>query len=306
MPLVSVVIPCYNVEGYIDDCLKSVFDQSYSYIEVICVDNNSSDNTWDKLVKWKEITPSIIIEKELKKGACAARNKGTQLSRGEFIQFLDADDLLLKDKIRNQVDLLVGNKESPFLVGAFRKKKVDGTVVEMLPESKNPFISLFTTKLGITSSNLWRAKSLKKIDGWDEDIYSSQEADLMFRLMMNNSNVVYSYSFDTLIQDRPFGQITKSNMEQNYIRYIDLRLRIIDYLSKEKIQIDEYYQLLFPKIREFYDYNKEMSVAYFKANFAKTFLPSVQYGNSKVYQILFKTFGFSVAEKIKIDFKAIK
>ena len=83
--LVSVIIPCYNVEHYIEECLNSVFDQTYKNIEVICIDNNSTDGTWNLLQTLKGVHENLFIEKELKPGANAARNKGLGLSKGETI-----------------------------------------------------------------------------------------------------------------------------------------------------------------------------------------------------------------------------
>ncbi len=304
VPLVSVVIPCYNVEGYLDDCLESVFKQVYTNLEVICIDNNSTDKTWLKLNHWKDRNPDIIIDRELKKGACAARNKGISLADGEYFQFLDADDLLLRNKIEVQVTLLDEREDFPFVSGASKYKGIDGSIVEVSPEQENIFHSLFIGKLGNTCSNLWNAAKLKEIGGWSEDLYSSQETDLMFRLLVKYPNVVFDDEFNTIIQERSFGQITKqSNMEGNFIRYLDLRLRIIDFMEKENVNVEKYYQLLFPKVREFYLYNKDFSIKYIKTKFPKKFLPSTQFGNSKIYCLLFKILGFSGAEKIKSGLK---
>ena len=103
MELVSVVIPCYNVETYIEECLESVLKQTYSEIEIICIENNSEDRTLEKLIQFKDRFPDkIIVDHETKKGAAAARNKGLSLVRGNWIQFLDADDLLMPNKIEHQ------------------------------------------------------------------------------------------------------------------------------------------------------------------------------------------------------------
>lgn len=110
--LISIIIPAYNVEVYIKECIHSAFAQTHKPIEVICIDNNSTDNTWQKLKQLHEKYPSLLIDKELKPGAPAARNKGLALSKGEWIQFLDADDLLLPEKIEHQAKLLQNKNEN--------------------------------------------------------------------------------------------------------------------------------------------------------------------------------------------------
>src|SRR5690554_4070958 len=110
--LISIIIPSYNVEDHIEKCVHSAFAQTHKPIEVICIDNNSTDNTWQKLKQLQEKYPSLLIDKELKPGAPAARNKGLALSKGEWIQFLDADDLLLPEKIEHQAKLLQNKNEN--------------------------------------------------------------------------------------------------------------------------------------------------------------------------------------------------
>ena len=70
--LISLIIPAHNVAPYIEECIHSAFAQTYSHIEVICIDNNSSDDTWKKLEQLKQQYPQLIIDKELKPGAPAA------------------------------------------------------------------------------------------------------------------------------------------------------------------------------------------------------------------------------------------
>ncbi|WP_234408798.1 glycosyltransferase family 2 protein [Marinilabilia salmonicolor] len=74
---ISIIIPAYNVSPYIEECIHPAFAQTYPHIEVICIDNNSTDDTWQKLEQLKQQYPQLIIDKELKPGAPAARNKGS-------------------------------------------------------------------------------------------------------------------------------------------------------------------------------------------------------------------------------------
>ena len=103
--LVSVIIPCYNVAPYLKECLDSVLAQTYEPLEIVCVDNNSSDNTKEVLDQLRD-SHNLIIDEEKNPGACAARNKGLAVCKGEWVQFLDADDLLLADKIETQINAI--------------------------------------------------------------------------------------------------------------------------------------------------------------------------------------------------------
>lgn len=96
-PLVSVVIPCYNVEKYISQCLNSIFDNGYANIEVICVDDRSEDKTVGIISKFQNIYPNLTLIKNtqdhLYGGGC--RNLGMEKARGKYIYFCDSDDYIL-------------------------------------------------------------------------------------------------------------------------------------------------------------------------------------------------------------------
>lgn len=89
---VSVIIPVFNVEKYLEQCLDSVVNQTLSEIEIICVDDGSTDNSLNILEKYSEQYDNIIVLKQENAGAGAARNNGMKIAKGEYLSFLDADD----------------------------------------------------------------------------------------------------------------------------------------------------------------------------------------------------------------------
>src|SRR6476660_860164 len=101
--LVSVVVPCYNAERFLAETLQSAFIQTYPEIEVIVIDDGSTDGTADLIHSYGD---RVHAEFGANRGASAARNRGTALARGEFIQYLDCDDLLTPDAIANRVAAL--------------------------------------------------------------------------------------------------------------------------------------------------------------------------------------------------------
>jgi len=98
MPLVSIIIPVYNVEEYIEECINSVLKQTYNNIEVIVIDDGSTDSSLD-IVKEYSDKNLFVYEHTSNKGQAAARNLGIELSKGEYILFVDADDLIRKDAV---------------------------------------------------------------------------------------------------------------------------------------------------------------------------------------------------------------
>jgi glycosyltransferase involved in cell wall biosynthesis len=105
-PLVSVIIPAYNAEKYIGQTLQSVLDQTYGNLEVIVVNDGSKDGTEEVVRSFGD--PRIRYIPQPNQGCSGAKNTGLLASTGDFIQYLDADDLLSRDKIEEQVSVLNG------------------------------------------------------------------------------------------------------------------------------------------------------------------------------------------------------
>lgn len=307
--LISIIIPAYNVEDYIEECIHSAFAQTHKPIEVICIDNNSTDNTWQKLKQLQETYPSLLIEKELKPGAPAARNKGLALSKGEWIQFLDADDLLLPEKIEHQAGLIKNKPEVCFIAAASKKKHINGQSTTTIPKQDHPFKSLFTTNLGITSSNLWNKTYINQVSGWDESLKSSQEADLMFRLLQINSQVIFDAEPLTIIQERETGQISTKHPQDNWVRYFNKRVEILNWIKKNDTKLYANHQAFFNDslfgILKIISNQKpdglKVSSQLWKSYLKGKYVPSpAQNHSTKPYLFLYKILGFTTAEKIRL------
>jgi glycosyltransferase involved in cell wall biosynthesis len=101
--LVSIIVPCYNAERFLIETLESAFVQSYPCTEIIVVDDGSTDRSAEIIRSYGD---RVRGDFGPNRGASAARNRGTALARGEFIQYLDADDLLLPEAIERRVNVL--------------------------------------------------------------------------------------------------------------------------------------------------------------------------------------------------------
>src|SRR5690554_977294 len=306
--LISIIIPAYNVEVYIEECIHSAFAQTHKPIEVICIDNNSTDNTWQKLKQLQETYPSLLIDKELNPGAPAARNKGLALSKGEWIQFLDADDLLLPKKIEHQMHLIKNKPEVCFIAAASRKKHINGQSTTTIPKQDHPFKSLFTTNLGNTCSNLWNKSYINQINGWDESLKSSQEADLMFRLLQINSQVIFDTEPLTIIQERETGQISTKYPQDNWVRYFNKRVEILNWIKENDTKLYTSHQAFFNDslfgILKIISNQKpdglKVSSQLWKSYLKEKYVPSpAQNHSTKPYLFLYKALGFNYTERFK-------
>lgn len=102
-PVVSVIIPCYNAEKNLIQCIDSVCSQTLEQIEIICVDDGSVDTTLDILQNYREQDSRIRVIRQKNAGAGAARNAGLELASGEYLSFLDADDFFEQDMLEKAV-----------------------------------------------------------------------------------------------------------------------------------------------------------------------------------------------------------
>ena len=110
MPKVSVIIPVYNVEKYLRQCLDSVVNQTLKDIEIICVDDGSTDNSLAILEEYAANDDRFIILEQKNQGAGAARNKGLEVAKGEFVHFMDSDDWIETYAYEELYDLIIIKK----------------------------------------------------------------------------------------------------------------------------------------------------------------------------------------------------
>lgn len=134
-PLVSVIIPVYNQESYVNKCLKSIVNQTYYNLQIIVVNDGSTDNSMEIVNKFKERDDRITVVSKENEGLAFARRDGLSIAEGEYIVFVDSDDYLLFSAIQDlvelsemyQVDSVIGNyyrKYGPF----FKKAHFEPTL----------------------------------------------------------------------------------------------------------------------------------------------------------------------------------
>lgn len=116
-PLVSVIIPFYNLEGSIPLCLESVLRQTYENIEVVCVDDGSQDGTLGVLRKYANLDPRVIVYQQQNSGQAEARNNGVARSSGEYITFVDGDDYIAPNYIERLLEGAIASEGVLAIVG---------------------------------------------------------------------------------------------------------------------------------------------------------------------------------------------
>lgn len=178
--LVSIIIPCYNAERFVGEAIRSALNQTYANCEVIVIDDGSTDESLRVIQRFGE---KIIWETGPNQGACAARNRGLQISRGNWIQFLDADDILtpvavtLKREVASPKDTVV------CLKGELMDS--DSEDQSMPGHTNHSYYNLETLLRGATPPTpapLHRREDLEKVGGFTVGLPCCQEYDLHVRL----------------------------------------------------------------------------------------------------------------------------
>lgn len=116
-PLVSVIVPIYGIEDYIDDCIKSIINQTYDNLEIILVDDGSPDNCPAIIESWAKHESSIIVLHKKNGGLSSARNAGMEVAKGEYIVFIDGDDWIEQQYIEKLVDIVIRYKSDIGVIG---------------------------------------------------------------------------------------------------------------------------------------------------------------------------------------------
>lgn len=106
MALISILIPAYNSQDFIAETLKSCIDQTYQDIEIVVVDDGSTDRTLEIARGWEEKYGNIHVYTQRNSGACVARNFALEKSNGDYVMFLDADNIISPDKVEIQLNAL--------------------------------------------------------------------------------------------------------------------------------------------------------------------------------------------------------
>ena len=134
--LVSVIMPVYNAERYLEETLDSVLSQTYDEIEIICVDDMSSDGSRDILEKYRlkseKVKPIYLTENA---GVANARNVAIENANGRFIAFLDSDDIWLPEKITNQIKFMLENRYE-FTFTGYRFMDADSNLMKTVVRAK--------------------------------------------------------------------------------------------------------------------------------------------------------------------------
>ncbi|KAF0126996.1 MAG: family 2 glycosyl transferase [Elusimicrobia bacterium] len=190
-PLVSVVATCYNGERWISGALESALGQTYRNLEVIVVNDGSSDGSAGVIARYAADTRLRTVEQE-NKGVAAARNKGLSLASGELVCVLDQDDLWLPGHVAAQVEFLAANAGIGAVYTGVERIDAEGSSlgerVFTGPREGNLFKTFLERGVAVPIiGTMIRRSLLEKAGGFDDKLFGKDDFDLLLRLAAETS-----------------------------------------------------------------------------------------------------------------------
>lgn len=200
-PLVSIVIPVYNKVAFIRETLDAALEQTYQEIEIVLVDDGSTDGSFDILEEYYGRNPDkIVLVYQENQGVSPATNKGIEVSKGEYIQFLDADDFISPDKIEKQVNLLrdKGNlamASCEWVTFLYNPKNYQQWGLNIYKDYVNPVEMLLDLyNLGEMMQPgvyLCSKELIVKAGPWNEELTINQDGEFFMRVLLQADQVLF-------------------------------------------------------------------------------------------------------------------
>jgi len=226
-PLVSILIPAFNAEKWIRQCIESALSQTYSPIEIIVVDDGSTDGTVQEVRRFGDRV-KLIIGKHA--GANASRNLLTRSAHGEWLQYLDADDYLLPNKVADHVHFLQNNDRidvvySPTII---RHEDTGTETPTMIEAPFDATVHFVRWTPFCTHGMLLRRSAVLDSGSWKEDQPVCQEHELVFGLICKGSHFGVWNQPGTVYRQHSENTVSKKDP----LRTVRMRMEILDRFEK--------------------------------------------------------------------------
>ncbi len=218
-PLISVIIPAYNGSLFVKNALESVFKQNYEPLEIVVVDDGSTDDTAEKV---KETGNNINYIYQENSGPASARNRGLEYVRGNLIAFLDADDLWPENKLQIQVGRLLSAPNIDIIMGRIKYVKLPGAAETIVNEPQ------IDVHLG---AGLFRKSVFDKVGKFDETLRFSEDRDWFFRANEMNIPIIVLQE-ETLLYRLHENNMTRNKTIKDF-QYLRILKKSIDRRRKQ-------------------------------------------------------------------------
>ena len=294
-PLVSIITPNFNKGEFVSACIRSVQNQTYSNWEMLVIDDGSTDGS-DKLAA--EIAKNddrITFDYNNRtKGASVCRNLGLSLAKGEWVIFLDSDDILSSDCLDRRIKILQQNPDLDYAVfpmGLFHKEIGDSDIICNIPTKEDPLHRFLNRDIAwLIAGPIWKRSILEELKGFDESLHSQQDYDLHVRALIGS----YAYRYFHVSPDVFYRQevhslprLNSQTVEHFQFRY-EMVLRHYDLLKgadklgeQEKILLARYIldlaQMMRWHLKELGIEARKRGLKYWKSAFDRGLVSESQY-----------------------------
>jgi glycosyltransferase involved in cell wall biosynthesis len=215
-PLVSIVVPCYNAAPWLGGTIASVRAQTWRRFEIILVDDGSSDGSGE--IADRLAGPDMQVVHQRNQGQCSALNRGLERAQGDFVNYLDADDLLAPDKIAVQLARLRDLPADWIASGAWARFQTDAAQAAFTPErvwADLPPVDWLVTSWeggGMMHGAAWLCPRavVKAAGAWDESLTLINDLDYFPRLLLAGKGVAFCGGARTYYRSNVTGSLSRS------------------------------------------------------------------------------------------------
>ena len=206
IPTLSVIIPAYNVKPYIHEAVESALTQSFTDLEVIVVDDGSTDGTMEALQSFND--PRLRRIEQLHAGLASTRNSGIQVARGTYLGFLDGDDLWAENKAERHLEFLRNHPEVDLTFSFARM--IDESGKQLSPRSDTRGEICFQDLLIRCPhcNAVLRRETIERAGLFDPDLAGSEDLDVWLRIAMQRKGNIYCIPEFLAFYRRRAGQLT--------------------------------------------------------------------------------------------------
>jgi glycosyltransferase involved in cell wall biosynthesis len=231
MALVSILIPCHNAGRWVGQAIESALRQTWAHKEVRVVDDGSTDDSLAVIQSFRE---RVHWETGPNQGATTTRNRLLELARGDWLQYLDADDYLLPEKVKVQMEFLSSRENadvlfSPITLEHTMSQRIQREI-QPIPEPHDPWVLLARWYLPQTGSALWRRRALIDIGGWKNGQPCCQEHELYLRLLMADKRFVYCPHPGAVYRQWSDQTLSKKNVSEVHLQRLEIERRAETFL----------------------------------------------------------------------------
>ena len=230
--MISVIIPCYNVSKYISKCIESILNQSYKKLEIIMVDDCSTDDTCKVLEKYSLIDSRIkVLKNDNNMGAAYSRNRGFSESHGNFISFIDSDDYIDDNFYESMINKLLENNADVSVcdIKVFYEENNKEVISKCFDGEDISIINVIKSGLVASSSNKLFRRHLIKNYHYPEGIIN-EDIPVVIPALLNAKNIVYvDNTYYHYIQRNDSVQNSKFSLKKfDIIKSLELTFKIIE------------------------------------------------------------------------------